>query len=75
MSAKDPVYRTTGNNTVTYPNKNNPETILLVILSNLFSKKAGVVVNPLAKYVGKNNRAVAIMANAAKASQAIPTNA
>ena len=47
----------------------------LVVLSNRFSKKAGVVVNPLAKYRGKKIRAVAIMAKAAKASQAIPTKA
>ena len=47
----------------------------LVVLSNRFSKKAGVVVNPLAKYRGKKIRAVAIMAKAAKASQATPTRA
>ena len=44
-----------------------------VVLSNLFSRKAGVVVNPLAKYRGKKISAVAIIANAASASQATPT--
>ena len=46
-----------------------------VVLSNLFSRKAGVVVNPLAKYRGKKISAVAIIANAASASQATPTRA
>ena len=46
-----------------------------VVLSNRFSRKAGVVVNPLAKYLGRKTNAVAIMANAAKASHATPTNA
>ena len=38
-----------------------------VVLSNLFSRKAGVVVNPLAKYRGRKISAVAIIANAARA--------
>ena len=46
-----------------------------MVLSNRFSKNAGVVVNPLARYRGRKTKAVAIMANAAKASQAIPTKA
>ena len=69
------MYRTTGSKTVTYPKRNKPETILLVILSNRFSKNAGVVVKPLAKYVGKKSNAVAIIAKAASASHAIPTKA
>ena len=46
-----------------------------VVLSKRFSRNAGVVVNPLAKYFGKKMSAVAIMAKAANASQAMPTNA
>ena len=46
-----------------------------VVLSKRFSRNAGVVVNPLAKYFGKKMSAVAIMAKAANASQAMTTNA
>ena len=49
IMARDPVYNTTGKRTVTYPNKNNPDTIDRVVLSKRFSKNAGVVVNPLAR--------------------------
>ena len=73
FNAREPVYRTTGSKTVTYPNKNKPDTMDRVVLSNLFSRKAGVVVNPLAKYRGRKISAVAIIANAARASQATPT--
>ena len=44
-------------------------------MSNRFSKKAGVVVKPLARYRGRKTNAVAIIANAASASQAILTRA
>ena len=73
FNAREPVYKTTGSKTVTYPNKNKPDTMDRVVLSNLFSRKAGVVVNPLAKYRGRKISAVAIIANAARASQATPT--
>ena len=46
-----------------------------MVLSKRFSKNAGVVVNPLPRYLGRKIKAVAIIANAAKASQAIPTKA
>ena len=46
-----------------------------VVLSKRFSRNAGVVVNPLAKYRGRKTNAVAIIAKAASASQAIPTRA
>ena len=46
-----------------------------VVLSNLFSRKAGVVVKPLARYFGRKINAVAIIANAANASHATPTRA
>ena len=57
------------------PNKNNPETMDLVVLSKRFSRNAGVVVKPLARYRGKKTNAVAIIARAAKASHASPTSA
>ena len=47
----------------------------LVVLSNLFSRNAGVVVKPDARYVGRKISAVAIIAKAARASQATPTSA
>lgn len=75
IMAKDPVYKTTGKRTVTYPNKNNPDTRERVVLSKRFSKNAGVVGNLMAKYLGRKTNAVAIMAKAASASHAMPTNA
>ena len=46
-----------------------------MVLSKRFSKNAGVVVYPLARYLGRKISAVAIIANAARVSHAIPTKA